>query len=123
MPFTVFTLLMRKAAAGFGPLSLAVVAGDEGRVQELLSRYPNTLEERNQFGHTPLHIAIHHPPCLRLIAMASAPFMLNAEDAFKRSPLEHACGKNCTESAQILLAAGCSIRMPCIGLVDAPFLD
>ncbi|KAK5635648.1 hypothetical protein RRF57_011360 [Xylaria bambusicola] len=95
-------------ASGCGPLSLAARAGDEKLVQELIRRYPQSLEEMNDFGHTPLLLAIKHPPCLRLILEAGESSLLEKPNTslWSHTPLACACRLGYKESAQILLAAG-----------------
>ncbi|KAI1271758.1 hypothetical protein F5Y07DRAFT_404106 [Xylaria sp. FL0933] len=96
-------------ASGCGPLSLAARAGDDRLVQDLLKRYPQSLEEINQFGQGPLHFAIKHPPCLRLILEAGAVSVLERVDNYNTTPLLYACLLDCRLSVTILLASGSHI--------------
>ncbi|KAI0415246.1 hypothetical protein F5X98DRAFT_377021 [Xylaria grammica] len=98
-------------ASGCGPLSLAARAGNEGLVRDLLRRHPESLKEVNQFGCTPLHLTVNHPPCLRLILEASGLSMLEAVDAWDCTPLACASLMGYRASVQILLAAGSRIYL------------
>ncbi|KAI1358400.1 hypothetical protein F5Y08DRAFT_350876 [Xylaria arbuscula] len=89
-----------------GPLSLAAVAGYKGVVKDLLQRDPQAITEVNQFGHTPLHLSINQPSCLRLILEASGPEMIDKVDFANCTPLDYASQFDYNESARILLASG-----------------
>ncbi|KAI0190513.1 hypothetical protein EV127DRAFT_481190 [Xylaria flabelliformis] len=97
-------------ATGCGSLSLAALAGDERLVQEILRRYPESLEEVNDFGHTPLHLAISHPTCLRLILEAGGSSILEKRDVKNLTPLYYACYSSYRESVLLLLASGSRIE-------------
>ncbi|KAF2973265.1 hypothetical protein GQX73_g286 [Xylaria multiplex] len=103
-------------ASGCGPLSLAARAGDERLVRELIKKYPQSLKEVNDFEDTPLHLAIKHPSCLRLILEAGGSLMLEQleAEAWDWTPLACACRLGCRASAQILLATGSRINEFCI---------
>ncbi|KAI0551720.1 hypothetical protein F4679DRAFT_537760 [Xylaria curta] len=101
-------------AAGCGSLSLAALAGDERLVQEILNRHPDSFEEVNHFGHTPLHLAVNHPKCLRLILEAGGSSILENSDVERLTPLECACVSGCEESVRLLLAAGSRITSTCL---------
>ncbi|KAL2140702.1 hypothetical protein VTI28DRAFT_3487 [Corynascus sepedonium] len=77
-------------ALGCGPLSLAVLAHDEGQIKYLLDNYPATIEERNLFGQSPLHLAANKPSCLRLLIKVADDQLLNELDADGLSPLDTA---------------------------------
>ncbi|KAI0856008.1 hypothetical protein F4860DRAFT_519236 [Xylaria cubensis] len=105
-------------AMGCGSLSLAALAGDERLVQEILRRHPESLAEVNDFGHTPLHLAIGHPTCLRLILEASGSSILENRDAENLIPLDYACYSSYRESVLLLLASGSRIRSKTLYLCD-----
>ncbi|KAI1360874.1 hypothetical protein F5Y08DRAFT_316274 [Xylaria arbuscula] len=98
-------------ASGCGPLSLAARAGDEESIQKIIQRHPESLREINDFGHTPLRLALRHPPCLRLILEN----MKNCWDqCWDGRPLEDACRLGYRASTQTLLAADSPITDRCI---------
>ncbi|KAI1289127.1 hypothetical protein F5Y03DRAFT_388847 [Xylaria venustula] len=112
------SILTSQAASGCGPLSLAARAGDDKLVRDLLKRLPQSLEEVNDFGHTPVHLAVNHPSCLHLILDAGGSSMLEKIDWSgesplawsEESPLAWAIRIGCRTSVQTLLAAGCPIH-------------
>ncbi|RWA13091.1 hypothetical protein EKO27_g2016 [Xylaria grammica] len=107
--FSPYSRLTDQAATGCGPLSLAARAGNEGLVRDLIRRHPESLKEVNQFGCTPLHLAVKHPPCLRLILEAGGLSMLEAFDVWSCTPLACASFMGYRTSVRILLAAGSGI--------------
>ncbi|KAI8631711.1 hypothetical protein F5Y19DRAFT_473390 [Xylariaceae sp. FL1651] len=98
-------------ASECGPLSLAAMNGNESVVRDLLIRQPQALKEVNQFGQNPLHLAIQHPLCVRLIGEACGQSILNGEDATGRTPLEAAVMSACAESVCALIELGCRIDL------------
>ncbi|GAW19705.1 hypothetical protein ANO14919_091940 [Xylariales sp. No.14919] len=112
-----------EAASGCGPLSLAARAGNEGLVRDLIRRHPESLQEVNQFGCTPLHLAVNHPTCLRLILEAGGLSMLEAYDAWHCTPLACASFMGYRASVQILLAAGSHIYLWQLGDVHESCLE
>ncbi|KAI1428773.1 hypothetical protein F5Y12DRAFT_729912, partial [Xylaria sp. FL1777] len=97
-------------AAGCEALSLAAMMGDEKRVQDIIRRHPQSSNEVNQFGHTPLHLAINHPACLCLILQVCEPSTVNKLDVYGASPLECASLLGYTASTELLLESGCYIN-------------
>ncbi|KAI0801610.1 hypothetical protein GGR55DRAFT_701407 [Xylaria sp. FL0064] len=110
-------------ASGCGPLSLAARAGDDRLVQDLLKRYPQSLEEINQFRQSPLHLAIKHPPCLRLLLEAGGVPMLEGADYYDATPLQYACLLDCRLSITILLASGSRILAEYLEIVNESVVD
>ncbi|KAI0420584.1 hypothetical protein F5X98DRAFT_11693 [Xylaria grammica] len=102
-------------AAGCGPLGLAAIAGNEKLVQDIIRQHPQHLKEMNQFRHTPLHLSINHPACLRLILGVCEPSMLHEKDAYSETPLGCACLLGYTTSTELLLAAGSYLSSSYIG--------
>ncbi|KAI1170579.1 hypothetical protein F4777DRAFT_568698 [Nemania sp. FL0916] len=110
-------------AAGCGPLSLAIVARDEERVQEILRLHPESLDEIDLYGNTSFHIAVHHPSCLRLILEAGGLSMLEKanEKAYVSdniTPLKVACSLGNKESVNILLTSGSRITSGALRVTD-----
>ncbi|KAI0975854.1 hypothetical protein F4678DRAFT_418816 [Xylaria arbuscula] len=110
-------------ASGCGPLSLAARAGDNRWVQDLLKRYPQSLEEVNTLGYTPAHFAIKHPSCLQLILDAGGPSMLEKVNCKRQTPLTCACISGDRTSVQILLAADSSIAITALQFLRRPYMD
>ncbi|KAI0430275.1 hypothetical protein F5Y09DRAFT_356106 [Xylaria sp. FL1042] len=110
-------------ASGCGPLSLAARAGDDKLVQDLLKRSSQFLEELNQFGQGPLHFAIKHPLCLRLILETGGLSMLDSTDYYGGTPLHYACGLGCGVSIQILVASGSRVRSLYLEDADESVID
>lgn len=69
---------MDPQAFGCGPLSLAVLAQDESRVETLLDTSPSFMDETTILGLTPLHLALDKPACLRLLISRSTRAQLNS---------------------------------------------
>ncbi|KAI1125412.1 hypothetical protein F5Y10DRAFT_284276 [Nemania abortiva] len=110
-------------ASGCGPLSLAARAGDEDLVLSLIKQHPECLEEVNQFGNTPLHFAISHPGCLRLMLEAGGLSIIDVPDAFSYTPLESACKFGFKTATKILLGAGSRIILSCLDYIHESCLD
>ncbi|KAI0451236.1 hypothetical protein F5B21DRAFT_387934 [Xylaria acuta] len=86
-------------------------------MQEIIRRHPESLEEVDQFGHTPLHLAINRPSCLRLILNTSGPSLLEKQDIFLQIPLDYACLSGCKESVRLFLTSGSRITYWCLEAV------
>ncbi|KAK6841106.1 hypothetical protein PG987_001966 [Apiospora arundinis] len=110
---------------GCGPLSLAVLSNQLDRVKYLLDNFPETLNERNLLGHTPLHLAVSEPDCLLLLlgAIPRSSEILNLLDNNFHSPLKTALYYSNREwiksplyessrSVSILLEADCAVSNP-----------
>ncbi|RYC55236.1 hypothetical protein CHU98_g10977 [Xylaria longipes] len=110
-------------AAGCGPLSLAAIAGDKTLVQDIILRHPQSLEEVDLFGNTPLHLAINQVSCLRLILEASGSSLLNVSNLEGWTPFEYASRMGYTSSYQLLLAWGSCISVWCVGNAHASCQD
>ncbi len=87
-------------------------------MQKIIPRHPQAFEEINQFGHSPLHLAISYPTCLRLMLEAGGSSILENSDFEGLTPLECACLSGCMESARLLIAAGSRITNICLWRVD-----
>ncbi|KAK7972639.1 hypothetical protein PG988_006773 [Apiospora saccharicola] len=77
---------------GFGPLSNAILSNNLVKVSHLLDRFPDSLQERNILGQTPLHIAVGKPKYLSLLvnAAAGSSNILDAVDNVGHTPLDMA---------------------------------
>ncbi|KAI0594823.1 hypothetical protein F4775DRAFT_572051 [Biscogniauxia sp. FL1348] len=95
---------------GCGPLSMAVLANDTYRVEYLLAHQPSALNERNQFGQSPLHLAADKPTCLTLLIRAVGSAQINCMDAADFTVLETAMvlsSANCLNGDQRVKCSGC----------------
>ncbi|KAI0101008.1 hypothetical protein GGR51DRAFT_530901 [Nemania sp. FL0031] len=101
-------------AANCGPLSLAAIAGDEHTISNLLDRYPSTCREVNDFGQTPIHLAVLHPTCLRLIVQKTERSVLDRRDKMLERALDYAATLGCDESINILIEYKCAIDTGCL---------
>lgn len=101
--------------ANCGPLNLAVMAGDEHAVSNLLDRYPAICREVNLFGQTPIHLAVLHPTCLRLIVEESEQSILDHRDIDDTRALDYTAKLGCEESVVILMEQQCSIDLCSFG--------
>ncbi|KAI0902763.1 hypothetical protein F4823DRAFT_569402 [Ustulina deusta] len=70
------------------------MAGNERLVQKIIPRHPQAFEEINQFGHSPLHLAISYPTCLRLMLEAGGSSILENSDFEGLTPLEEPYNKH-----------------------------
>lgn len=64
-------------ACEFGPISLAVLAGDEQRAADILTASPRAIYETNNIRLGPLHLAVDKPACLRLLLRESTRAQVN----------------------------------------------
>ncbi|KAF7533264.1 hypothetical protein G7054_g7203 [Neopestalotiopsis clavispora] len=101
-------------AAEYGQLCSSAAKGDQTAVSTILSTKPSAIRERNIFGQSPLHLAVHHPSCLRLLikAIGADRSLLNILDADSESPLDYVMkrwGTESLESVKILLESDCAI--------------
>ncbi|KAK7934584.1 hypothetical protein PG985_000079 [Apiospora marii] len=71
-------------ALGCGPLSLAVLAQDESRVETILDTLPSSMDENNILGLTPLHLALDKPACLQFTKQLKF-----RREALKQKALKH----------------------------------
>lgn len=81
----------------------------------ILATTPSALRESNIFGQSPLHLAVHHPSCLRVLIKAAGgdESLLNTLDADSRSPLDYGMlqfGIESLDSVELLLEADCAVR-------------
>lgn len=93
-------------------MSLAVLAGNEKDAAGLLSNHPSTLQERNLFGQTPLHLAVGRSACLRLLLQDSGTALLDQPDFSGYTPLEYAalsCKESCEGSMIVILESDCMV--------------
>lgn len=75
-------------------------------MQAALKRDSASVEEPNEAGHRPLHLASIWPDGLSLLLAHGADY--DKTDALGQTPVELAIFHGCVESVQLLLKAGCS---------------
>jgi hypothetical protein len=68
--------LLRLSIALLGPLTLAIIRSDKKAVEQLVNRYPESLEETNFFGATPLYFAVEKPHILEILVNRASPAQL-----------------------------------------------
>lgn len=93
-------------------MSLAVLAGDEQKVASLLANHPSTLQERNLFGQTPLHLGAGQPACLRLLLQGPGRSLLEQPDFNGYTALQYAaykCTELCKASVVVILESDCKL--------------
>lgn len=84
----------------------AIVNRSASHLQAALQRSPESIDEPNDAGHTPLHLAGNWPHGLSLLLSHGAD--LEKMDLCYQKAIEMAILHNCTEAVQQLLTAGCS---------------
>ncbi|UKZ68985.1 uncharacterized protein TrAtP1_010005 [Trichoderma atroviride] len=124
--FEFFAAIPRAAEVFYGPLSVAVLLGDQYETCRLLQKHPKCLEERDcRFGLTPFHLALGNPECLRILVERSNPCLLVQSVNSRYTVLGSAillsqalCDRRedqdesscrCTLPLRILLEGGCPI--------------
>ncbi|KAI1736874.1 hypothetical protein F4680DRAFT_430391 [Xylaria scruposa] len=112
---------------GCGPLTTAILLGDEAKVENIIALYPSTIHEQNLMRQTPFHFATDNPRILRLLMAAASSQELNIQDengdyaldyALRLTPTLCLNGNSwvacsncpCIECVGILLASGWSCR-------------
>lgn len=78
-------------------------------LQAALKHCPTSIDEPNEVGHTPLHLASNWPPGLSLLLSHRADVEKTAQ--YGQKPVELAMLYGCAESMQLLLKAGCSFEL------------
>ncbi|KAI1148212.1 hypothetical protein F4825DRAFT_106855 [Nemania diffusa] len=90
------------------------ITGNEDAVSDILERYPATRREVNVFGQTPIHLAVLHPNCLRLIVNKSEQSIIDYRDMEGYQALDYAAQLKCEESVVILIENQCSMDIKCL---------
>ncbi|KAL8943287.1 MAG: hypothetical protein Q9211_001034 [Gyalolechia sp. 1 TL-2023] len=73
-----------------------------------LQRSRTSVDEPNEMGHTPLHLAFNWPCGLLLLLAHGADMEKTSRSGHK--PVEYAIMHGCTEGVELLLKAGCSFE-------------
>ncbi|KAK5635392.1 hypothetical protein RRF57_011104 [Xylaria bambusicola] len=104
-----------------GPLSTAVIFGNEAKVKEIITRFPFTIFERNLLGQTPFHLAADKPRMLRLLMTIVTPQERDMTDGNKDYALDYSLrlsSTNCEKGSSWISCSSC----PCTECVEI-FLD
>ncbi|KAK6853114.1 hypothetical protein PG995_009926 [Apiospora arundinis] len=72
---------------GYNPLCMAVLAGDDQKVAEILRLDPDCIEETTITGRSALDLAVREPACLRLLLQHVKPHMLPRRGRVRSPPL------------------------------------
>lgn len=123
----VYLMQGEKIAIDSGYLSTEIMRNDSARIQQIVNSFPDTLQERNLFGHSPLHLSADKPHILRSLLLSVDQKTLDHTDTSGYTAIEHAvlssksicksrspseilcrrCG--CFKSTVMLLRADCAI--------------
>lgn len=87
----------------------AIVNRSASHLQAALQRSPESIDESNDAGHTPLHLAANWPHGLSLLL--SHGVNLEKTDLFGLKAIEQAMFLGCTDAVQKLLKAGCNLEL------------
>ena len=87
----------------------AILHQSAPHLQVALQRSHNSIDESNEAGHTPLHLASNWPYGLSLLLSYGAD--LEKKYRFGEKPVKFAILHGCTESVRLLLGAGCSFDL------------
>jgi ankyrin repeat protein len=99
----------RRRASKFPAVFAACSSGDAGALRALLDADPELANARHPHGFVPLHAAVAHPECVRLLLERGAdPGARDAGDS--ASPLHFAAAKGVLESVRALLDAGADVH-------------
>ncbi|KAI9685709.1 MAG: hypothetical protein M1822_004269 [Bathelium mastoideum] len=93
------------AALCCNELSQAVLTRSPASVNSILRRYPESVNERNALGQTPLHLSILWPEGLRMMLDAGA--SLDEPDTAGMTAVYYACTTFGIEQIEILSEANC----------------
>ena len=109
-PMRLVSLLMMGICAGLcnNEIHAAVLNRSEPRLRTALQRSRTSVDESNEVGHTPLHLASNWPCGLSLL-LAHGADMESLPFGYK--PVQLAITHGCTESVELLLKAGCSFEI------------
>ncbi|KAI0863793.1 hypothetical protein F4860DRAFT_501756 [Xylaria cubensis] len=100
-----------------GPLSVAVILGDEVKVKDMLALYPSTIYERNMVSQTPFHLATNNPRILRLLIASANSQELDFRDEGGDYALDYALRSSslsCVNGSSWTICSKC----PCIECVE-----
>ncbi|KAI0547162.1 hypothetical protein F4679DRAFT_555052 [Xylaria curta] len=102
---------------GCGPLSVAVILGDEAKVKDMLALHPSTIYERNLASQTPFHLATNHPRILRFLIATPNSQELDIRDEGGEYALDYALRSSslsCVNGSSWTICFKC----PCIECVE-----
>ncbi|KAI0427057.1 hypothetical protein F5Y09DRAFT_350725 [Xylaria sp. FL1042] len=106
---------------GCGPLSSAILIGNEAEVEKIIALYPSTIHEKNLVSQTPFHLAANKPKTLRLLMRAASSQEFDMPDRDGDYALDYALRLTrmlCVKKSSWVACSSCS----CCECVDI-FLD
>lgn len=111
-----WVLRLTSAVLECGSLGSAILEGSEKDVRRILDSLPDSVDERNALGQTPLHLAKDWPTGMRLLLEKGA-----SPDRIDRQlylPLYYACSYGCATTTDLLLKADSPLYALDEGCVD-----
>ncbi|KAI1420862.1 hypothetical protein F5Y12DRAFT_85019 [Xylaria sp. FL1777] len=102
---------------GCGPLSVAVILGDEAKVKDVLALHPSTIYEKNLAFQTPFHLATNRPRILRLLIATANSQELDIRDEDGDYALDYALRSSslsCVNGSSWTICFKC----PCIECIE-----
>ncbi|KAI0532208.1 hypothetical protein GGR58DRAFT_491002 [Xylaria digitata] len=102
---------------GCGPLSSAILLGNEAKVGNIIALYPSTMRERNLVHQTPFHLAVDKPRILRLLMNAARSQEFDRPDPRGKYALDYALRLTpalCSNGSSWVACSGC----PCVECVE-----
>lgn len=91
-------------------LSRAIFSQSPDEVERLLHPFP-PLDERNEYGQTPLYLAANQPDLLDLMLAAGFEAVIDRKDNFGYTPAAYAGACNNLAALQLLLDADCALSI------------
>lgn len=96
-------------------LSVSILRKSEQDMLGILKQFPQSIHESNQWGQTPLHLAVDWPLGMKRLLDYGA--NVDSRDDLGMKPLEYAIRFGFAEAVHNLIKAGCSLVL--YGTVDA----
>ena len=96
------------APAYAGEIHDAAIAGDVEKVRALLKKNPRSVNERNENGETPLHMAWPSPKVIELLLTNNAD--INARDRDGQTPLMAVTMVDALEAAELLIRSKADVK-------------
>ena len=88
-------------------ISLAIGMKSEIELRRALVKSPRSINQRNTFGQTALHLAVDWPRGMVILLEAGAD--VNCQDSTSSAPLKYVVRRSLVESLRILIRMDCSV--------------